>query len=323
MTLRVGAKVANFGPDASLLTEAAVACEAAGADSLWLSDRVVTVPAPVAAYPFTDDGTVPWTSDTPFVDSVVAMALIAAATRRAEIGTGVMVLPLRAPLVLAKQLASIDALSGGRVVLGVGAGWMSEEFDLLGVPYAERGERTDEAVTVLRACWRDEPPAVAGRYYRVPAGLGTRPVPGHRIPILAGGMTPAALRRAGRLDGWYGYILADRLSMPDVAAAMSVVRAARGPLRPDASAPDARAEAPRDVLRLVGSPDVAARAAGDLVTAGITEVVVDLDWRHEDRARQEIQRIRDAAAVAPATEDAGAANTASLARAGLSSGRPR
>jgi probable F420-dependent oxidoreductase len=333
MTLRVGAKVANFGPEAALLTEAAAACEAAGADSLWLSDRVVTVPAPGAAYPFTDDGTVPWTNDTPFVDSVVAMAMIAAVTHRAEIGTGVLVLPLRSPLVLAKQLASIDALSGGRVVLGVGAGWMAEEFDLLGVPFAERGPRTDEAVTVLRACWRDEPAAVAGRYYRVPAGLGTRPVPAHRIPVLAGGMTPAALRRAGRLDGWYGYIQADRLSVPDVAAAMSVVRAARGQRRPGASAsgasaPDARAGAPRDVLRLVGSPDLAARAAGDLVSAGITEVVVDVDWKHDDRARQEIERIRDAAAVAEAAEgtatgSTGAGDTAGTAQARLSSGQAR
>jgi probable F420-dependent oxidoreductase len=296
MSLRVGAKVANFGPDAAMLTDMAAACEAAGADSVWLSDRVVTVPAPAAAYPFTDDGSVPWSNDTPFIDSIVAMAAIAAATSRAEIGTGVLVLPLRSPLLLAKQLASVDALSGGRVVLGVGAGWMAEEFDLLGVPFTERGPRTDEAVTVLRACWQDEPPAVAGRYYRVPAGLGTRPVPVHRIPILAGGMTAAALRRAGRLDGWLGYIRADRLSLPDVTAAMSSIRAARGgvPASPDGD-PGARPEPPRGVLRLVGAPDLAARAAADLVAAGITEVVVDLSWTHADRARQEIERIRDAA----------------------------
>ena len=322
MTLRVGAKVATFGPEAGQLTEAAAACEAAGADSLWLSDRVVAVAAPAASYPFSDDGSVPWTVDTPFVDSVVAMALVAAATHRAEIGTGVMVLPLRSPLVLAKQIASIDASSGGRLVLGVGTGWMAEEFDLLGVPFAERGPRTDEAVTVLRACWRDEPAAVAGRYYRVPAGLGTRPVPAHRIPILAGGMTPAALRRAGRLDGWYGYIFADRLSVPDVAAAMSVVQGARrrrpGAIAADASASETGAGAARDVLRLVGSPDVAARAAGGLMAAGITEVVVDLDWKHPDRARQAIERIRDAAAAASAAGD-----TAGMAGARLSSGQAR
>jgi probable F420-dependent oxidoreductase len=313
MTLRVGAKVANFGPDAEMLTDMAAACEAAGADSLWLSDRVVTVPAPAAAYPFTDDGSVPWMNDTPFIDSIVAMTAIAAATSRAEIGTGVMVLPLRSPLVLAKQLASIDTLSGGRVVLGIGAGWMSEEFDLLGVPFNERGPRTDEAVTVLRACWQDEPPAVAGRYYRVPAGLGTRPVPARRIPILAGGMTAAALRRAGRLDGWFGYIRADRLSLPDVAAAMSAIRAARS--QPPASAdggPGPRPGAPRGVLRLVGPPDLAARSAAGLVAAGITEVVVDLDWKHDVRARQELERIRDAAEH---QEMAGAA------RAGLSDGQ--
>ena len=327
MTLRVGTKVANFGPDAHLLAEAAIACEEAGADSLWLSDRVVTVPSPTAAYPFTDDGTVPWTSETPFVDSIVAMATIAAVTHRAEIGTGVLVLPLRSPLVLAKQLASVDALSGGRVILGVGAGWMAEEYDLLGVPYAERGARTDEAVTVLRACWQDQPPAVAGRYYSVPAGLGTRPVPAHRIPILVGGMTPAALRRAGRLDGWYGYIQADRLSVPDVAAALAVVRAARserearsGGAGAGAAGAGAGGGVPRDVLRLVGSPDVAAGAARDLVSAGITEVVIDVDWRNLERARQEIERVRDGAASDTAVADTAVAEAAS---ARLSSGQAR
>lgn len=308
MTLRVGAKVANFGSDAGMLTEMAAACEAAGADSLWLSDRIVTVPKPAAAYPFTDDGTVPWTNDTPFIDSVVAMMAVAAATSRADVGTGVLVLPLRSPLVLAKQLASIDMLSGGRVVLGVGTGWMTEEFDLLGVPFAERGPRTDEAVAVLRACWQDEPPGVAGRYYQLSPGLGTRPIPARRIPVLAGGMTAAALRRAGRLDGWFGYIRADRLRLLDVADAMSVVWAARreAAVKANGSASNdglsgggsssGAASAPRGVLRLVGPPDLAARAARDLADAGITEVIVDLDWKHESRARQEIERIRDAAA---------------------------
>jgi probable F420-dependent oxidoreductase len=332
MNLRVGAKVANFGPDAGMLTEMAAACEAAGADSLWLSDRVITVPKPTAAYPFTDDGTVPWTNDTPFIDSVVAMMAVAAATSRAEVGTGVLVLPLRSPLILAKQLASIDMLSGGRVILGVGSGWMTEEFDLLGVPFTERGPRTDEAVAVLRACWQDEPPGVAGRYYQLPSGLGTRPVPARRIPVLAGGMTPAALRRAGRLDGWFGYIRADRLRLPDVTHAMSAVRAARreavvnanGSASNDTASGEgpsgsatsgSTASAPRGVLRLVGPPDLAARAARDLTDAGITEVVVDLDWKHEGRARQEIERIRDAAVQHPVSPLPG------LAEAGIREAR--
>jgi hypothetical protein len=121
-------------------------------------------------------------------------------------------------------------------------------------------------------------------------------------------MTAAALRRAGRLDGWFGYIRADRLRLPDVADAMSVVRAARREAAVNANgsasnddlngggSSSGAASAPRGVLRLVGPPDLAARAARDLTDAGITEVVVDLDWKHESRARQEIKRIRDAAA---------------------------
>jgi probable F420-dependent oxidoreductase len=287
MSVRIGAKLANFGPDALALAEAAVALEAAGVDSLWLSDRIVTVEPLASAYPFTPDGSVPWTDRTPFVEVLVAMAAATARTSRVEVGAGVMVLPLRHPVLVAKQLASIDALAGGRVVLGVGSGWMAEEYELLGIPYTERATRTDEAVELLRACWEGTVPAVDGRHHRIPAGVSCQPPPARRIPVLSGGMSPAALRRAGRLDGWFGYVTADGLDTDVIGAAVATARAAaRSAGRGDV--------ARRDVLRVVGPPHVTAAAMPALVGAGIGEVVTDLDWRRPEQAAADVEMLREA-----------------------------
>lgn len=283
-SIRVGAKLANFGPQAMSVLEMAGTLEAVGVDSLWLSDRVVTTKPLASPYPFTDDGSAPWADDTPFLEAVTVLAMVAARTSRVEIGVGVLVVPLRSPVVLAKQLASIDALSGGRVALGVGAGWMAEEYDVIGVPFAERGARTDEAIEVFRACWSGTPEPIDGRYYRLPAGVHLHPRPRHEIPILAGGMTPAALRRASRVDGWFGYVYADRLDIPGIRDAMRIVGAGR-----------------RAVLRLVGPADLAARVVPDLVAAGISDVVIDVDWTQPDVAERAVERVRDAATCAPST----------------------
>jgi probable F420-dependent oxidoreductase len=292
MNVRIGAKLANFGPDATALVDAAAGLEAAGVDSLWLSDRVVTIEPLESVYPFTDDGSVPWTDGTPFIEALVAMAVATAHTSRVEVGTGVLVAPLRHPVLLAKQLASIDVLAGGRVVLGIGSGWMAEEYDLLGVPFAERAGRTDEAVELLRACWQGAVPATCGHHYRIPDGVVCRPAPPRDIPLLAGGMSPAALRRAGRLDGWFGYMSADGLDIDAVVAAVAEVRAA-------AERAGRAGAGRRDTLRVVGPPRVTARSVPALVAAGITEVVADIDWRKPEQAKADVAMLREAASQEP------------------------
>lgn len=275
--IRVGAKLANFGPQAEAVLESAPALEAAGVDSLWLSDRVVTTEPLAPEYPFTDDGHAPWTDDTPFLEAVTVLGMVAATTRKIEMGVGVLVLPLRSPVLLAKQLSTVDMLSGGRVALGIGAGWMAEEYAAVGIPFAERGARTDEAIAVLRACWTGTPEPFDGRHYRLPAGVRMNPTPVRPIPILAGGMTPAAVRRAHAVDGWFGYEYADRLDISLIRQAVQTV------------GPDRRA-----VLRLVGPVDESIRHIAELAAAGISEVVVDVDWRATDAAEQ-VARVRDAA----------------------------
>ncbi len=190
--MRIGAKVPNSGPlpvERGIATMAAE-LEAAGFESLWVSDHTVMPRHIESRYPFAADGKPTWPSDTPYFDAMIALAVIATATQRAAIGTAVLVLPLRHPVILAKEAASIDVLSGGRLVLGVGAGWLAEEFDALDVPFASRGRRFIE--------WLQNPPGVldrrAGPFRRGAlrstsrggGGAGTRP----RHPRSRGGRLP-------------------------------------------------------------------------------------------------------------------------------------
>jgi probable F420-dependent oxidoreductase len=191
--ITLGAKVPNSGPlpERPGIPAMAAALEKAGFESLWVSDHVV-MPAEIhSRYPFAADGRATWPTDTPYYDAIVAMTLIAAATTTARIGPAVLVLPQREPVLLAKQLASLDALSGGRIELGVGAGWLAEEFAALDVPFDSRGSRLVEWIALLRDCWTGRPQPHEGRHYTLPADVLTRPTPAHHIPLYVGGHTPA------------------------------------------------------------------------------------------------------------------------------------
>jgi alkanesulfonate monooxygenase SsuD/methylene tetrahydromethanopterin reductase-like flavin-dependent oxidoreductase (luciferase family) len=171
--MRIGAKVPNSGPLPERLGIGSMAAglEAAGFDSLWVSDHIVLPAAIESRYPFADDGKATWPTDTPYFDALIALALIAQATERAAIGTAVLVLPLRQPVIFAKQAASIDVASGGRLRLGVGAGWLEEEFAALNVPFEHRGRRLEAWISLSRACWTGTPgPVEVMRAAAVEAG---------------------------------------------------------------------------------------------------------------------------------------------------------
>jgi probable F420-dependent oxidoreductase len=185
-----------------------VACarraEALGYDSLWVSDHVV-LPCRIASrYPYNATGDFPLPAETVFLEPLTTLALVAGVTERIALGTSVLVLPHRHPLLAAKTLATLDHLAPGRVILGAGVGWMREEIEALGAPYARRGAWSDEAIRVMRACWRDERATHAGEFFRFDA-LACRPAPARgSIPIWIGGHTPRALRRVAELgDGWH------------------------------------------------------------------------------------------------------------------------
>ena len=281
--MRIGVLVPNSGPwplEPGIVTMARAA-EAAGFDSLWVSDHIVLPETIGSRYPFAADGRATWPSETPYVDALVALALMAAVTERPTLGTAVLVLPLRHPVLFAKQAASIDVASRGRLRLGVGAGWLREEFEALGVPFEARGDRLVEWMEIARDCWTGRPAARASERYTLPGGMLCLPVPAHRIPFLMGGHSPAALRRAGRLaDGWLA-----QQSLSEVAP--DALAAAAGEMRAAAEAAGRDPNELEVVLRLVDSAGRAAevaRALPALADAGVDEVVVNVDWERGDAA---------------------------------------
>ena len=179
---------------------AAQAAEAAGFDSLWAGEHVVLPDPQVPPSPMAPQE--------PALDPLLALTWAAAHTSTVRLVTGIVILPQRNPVVLAKQVASLDVLSGGRVTLGVGAGYLEPEFHAIGANYAERGAVTDESIDAMRSLWDDPQPAYHGRFVDF-AGVDAYPRPvQRRLPLVIGGHTPAAYRRAvARGDGWYGYAL--------------------------------------------------------------------------------------------------------------------
>ena len=177
------------------------AAEAAGFDSLWGGEHVV-LPDPQAPPS-------PMAPHEPILDPVIALTYCAAVTSRVRLGTGIIILPQRNPLVLAKELASLDALSGGRLIFGVGVGYLEAEFRALGAPFEQRGAVADDYLAAMRAIWSQDTPAHRGRFVSF-AGVQAHPRPVQRPhpPIVVGGRTAPAFRRAVEQGhGWYGFAL--------------------------------------------------------------------------------------------------------------------
>ena len=182
----------------------ATMAEETGFESLWTVEHVV-VPAEYSSkYPYDPSGRMPAPDDTPLPDPLVWLAFAAATTSRIKLGTGIAILPQRNALIVAKEVATLDRLSGGRVLLGVGAGWLKEEFDALGVPFERRGQRLDEHIGAMRALWAGERASYDGELVNfTECTMSPRP-PAGRVPIHIGGHTEVAARRAGRLgDGFF------------------------------------------------------------------------------------------------------------------------
>jgi probable F420-dependent oxidoreductase len=160
-------------------------------------------------YPYSRDGEIAVPASADWLDPLVALSFAAAATESIGLATGVLLLPEHNPVLLAKQVASLDALCGGRFVLGVGIGWSREEFDAIGVPFARRGERAAEYVRAMQILWRDDVASFSGEFVSFSTvRVNPKPVRDRHIPIVFGGNSDAALRRvAGLGDGWYGFNL--------------------------------------------------------------------------------------------------------------------
>jgi probable F420-dependent oxidoreductase len=210
--VRVGLHALGIGPGADPLVLEAVASTAdrAGFATLWSGEHVVMVDRPDAPYPYAADGRIAVPSDADWLDPLVTLAFVAALTSRIRIATGILLLPQHNPILVAKQAASLDVLSHGRFVLGVGIGWSSEEFAALGIPFRERARRNREYVEAIRTLWQSRRSSYRGEFVHFDeVRCYPKPYRDRRIPVVLGGNSDAALDRVVAYgDGWYGFNLA-------------------------------------------------------------------------------------------------------------------
>jgi probable F420-dependent oxidoreductase len=199
--MKVG--LALFGVSPRFYGEIARAAEENGFESVWMPEHLVFPAEIPPTYPYSESGYPPVTADTPLYDPWVVLGYIAQATERIRLATNVFILPLRHPIAVARSVVTVDRLSNGRVTLGVGVGWLEDEFAALGQSFHDRGKRTDAMIPLLRRLWSDDVIEEHGAHFDF-GPVKFQPKPRQRtIPIEVGGTTRAALRRAGRLgDGW-------------------------------------------------------------------------------------------------------------------------
>jgi len=192
-----GYPIDHYGPCAR-------AAEEAGFETVWLAEHLITPTAFAKVYPYNASGDPGYMAETPLADPWVVIGHLAARTTALKLGTGVFVLPLRNPIATARAVATAQGLSGGRVLFGIGTGWMEEEFAAAGERWAGRGSRTDEIIEIVRKLWVGKPVSHAGRWYSFDE-VQMAPPPDPMPPIVVGGVSKPALERAARLgDAWYG-----------------------------------------------------------------------------------------------------------------------
>jgi probable F420-dependent oxidoreductase len=292
--LQLGWGIPNRGPLArvDVITRLARTADALGYSVVTLSDHVVLPTRSSAPYPYDNSGAFPGGAQQPYLEPITLAAWVLSATRRLRVGISVLVVPYRNPVVTAKQLATVDVLSGGRLIVGVGVGWWPEEFEALAAPpFAERGAVTDEYLRLMKTLWTESSPRFEGKYYRI-RDVTTLPQPVQKPhpPIWVGGHTEPALRRTAAVgDAWHPIGLRGPagLAPDELAEKMARIRALarqagrdpasigvafRGPLDLWPARAKIGAETPRP---LAGPPDKVVADLRAYQAAGVDTVVFD------------------------------------------------
>jgi probable F420-dependent oxidoreductase len=265
------------------IVETAQWADRLGYHAVWVSDHVVVPVAFRSQYPYGVPGSWSLEDRQHFYEPFTTLAYVAGATRGVRLGTGVLVAPQRNPVLMGKMLATLDALSGGRVVSGVGVGWLREEFEALGAGhlFAERGRATEEWIEIWKALWTQETSSFRGRFYTLPPVRAfPKPVQRPHPPVLIGGNTRAARRRAARLgDGWYPV----RVGFEELQSGIAELRAyvQQADRRPEEVTVTLRLNLRLDGLargpgELAGGPDEIRAQVAVLEAAGVSEL--DLDF---------------------------------------------
>ena len=290
MTVRFGFSVQGRGAlaDREGLGTLARRADALAYDSIFVTDRMLIPVASTSGYPYSPTGAFPLGPDEPWLEALTAVTWLATITQRIHVGTSVLVVPYRNPVFTARALATADYLSGGRVILGAGIGWWREEFEAVGVPFAERAARTVESLRIMKEIWTKPRVAFEGRFWRIAEAGGVRPHPAQRphIPIWIGGHTEAALRRVVAIgDGWHPLGLRPPVALhpPEMAAAvrhlqdlavaakrdpLGITITFKGPVKFDPAAPKNRSP-------LTGSTAQIAEDLSAYVLAGVEHFVLD------------------------------------------------
>lgn len=231
-------KLGIFTPSANpyatpeLLTALGREAEARGIHSLWVPEHVVLFDEYASRYPYAGDGKIPVPPGSGMLDPLTTLSFLAACTERVRLGTGICLLPQRNPVYTAKEVATVDWLSNGRVDFGIGVGWLREEFEALGVPFERRGKRTDDYLEVLKTLWCDEVSSYEGEFYTLPpCRQDPKPVQDPHPPLHFGGESDASLRRVARVgQGWHAFSL-EPDAVPERLATLTQLLEARGRTR--------------------------------------------------------------------------------------------
>ena len=257
--------------------------EQLGFESVWVPEHLIFPTAFASKYPYSADGVPPVTVDMPLLDPLMILAHLAAVTSKIRLGTNVYVLPLRHPIVTARLAVTLDVLSQGRLSLGIGVGWLAEEFRAVGIDFETRGGRTREAVRVMKTLFADAEPAFRGRYFAFdPVRFEPKPVQKPHPPFVFGGESETALKRAAALgDGWYGV-------GHDAASAATQVKKLQALL-----AASGRADAPFEYTVSHGGGALDRDTVRRYEDAGIDRVGV-LPWRRGKDAEEAMGRLAEA-----------------------------
>lgn len=284
---------------AGVLAQAAQQAETLGFDSVWAADRIITPWEIKTPYPYSGDHRFIVPADRPFLEPLSCLAFLAGSTRTVLLGMSVLVLPYRSPLYSAKIATTIDHLSRGRLILGVGVGWMAEEFDALGASFAERGAGADEQLEIIKRLWEDERPRFEGRYHRFPeVGFAPKPLQRPRIPIWVGGEGARAQRRAAlHGDAWFPYFV--RITPRELGTRFDNVRrwAAESRRDPDRIALTCclpieltREPVPQEEDQLKGSPDQLVAALRAFARTGVQHIALQFMVPHWPERQEQIER---------------------------------
>jgi probable F420-dependent oxidoreductase len=281
--MEIGVHVPQVGPNAApaVVGEFSRAADEAGFDGLWVFDHVVLQREQQSRYPYSADGSMGFPPTMDFLEPLTLLTYLAGITKRAKLGTSVLVLPMRQPVLHAKIMATIDYLSGGRFILGAGVGWWKQEYEVLSVPFERRGKRMDECLQLVKALWAEEFVNFKGEFYEaVDWTCNPKPVRDDGIPIWLGGESRNQLQRVGRYaDGW----LATAKSLPTLRDDFEVAQEAASKVGRD---PATLALAIEGAGTLApGSLEKSAERLGRLRELGVQHAILGVHPAHMANAR--------------------------------------